>query len=208
MLRSKYASPDTPTEVILTFRYGEKDYTIRRNPEYMRPAKRGDGMTKQMAGVELTLPDGRVLTKQKEVADKITEILGIDRDRFSQVAMIAQGDFMKLLTADTPARQMIFRKIFHTDRFAALQDMLKKEALGIDREYAQGRHVFREYASVLTGSVESAFAGQLELLRTDTLPDEEVLQLAEDILNELKENFGPADVSTVKAESLFDDLAE
>ena len=126
MLRSKYASPDTPTEVILTFRYGEKDYTIRRNPEYMRPAKRGDGMTKQMAGVELTLPDGSVLTKQKEVADKITEILGIDRDRFSQVAMIAQGDFMKLLTADTPARQMIFRKIFHTDRFAALQDMLKK----------------------------------------------------------------------------------
>ena len=184
MLRSKYASPDTPTEVILTFRYGEKDYTIRRNPEYMRPAKRGEGMTKQLAGVELTLPDGSVLTKQKEVTDKITEILGIDRDRFSQVAMIAQGDFMKLLTADTPTRQAIFRKIFHTDRFAALQDMLKKEALGIDREYAASRHVFREYASVLSCSVESAFAEQLELLRADTLPDEEVLQLAGDILNE------------------------
>ena len=184
MLRSKYASPDTPTEVILTFRYGEKDYTIRRNPEYMRPAKRGEGMTKQLAGVELTLPDGSVLTKQKEVTDKITEILGIDRDRFSQVAMIAQGDFMKLLTADTPTRQAIFRKIFHTDRFAALQDMLKKEALGIDREYAASRHVFREYASVLSCSGDSAFTEQLELLRADTLPDEEVLQLAGDVIKE------------------------
>ena len=61
MLRSKYAKPETPTEVKLTFRYGGKEYTVRRNPEYARPAKRGTGMKTQKADAELTLSDGRAV---------------------------------------------------------------------------------------------------------------------------------------------------
>ena len=60
MLRSKYADPSTPTEVELVFRYGGKEYTITRNPEYLRPKGRGEGMTRQTANATLLIPGKRL----------------------------------------------------------------------------------------------------------------------------------------------------
>lgn len=105
MLRSKYAEAEVPTEVVLSFECSGKKYTIKRNPEYERPARRGDGLTKEKANVELTYPDGRVLTKQREVDNAVRDIMGIDRNQFSQIAMISQGDFLKLLLAPTEERK-------------------------------------------------------------------------------------------------------
>ena len=112
MFRSKYAAPSTPTYVELTFAYAGKRYTVRRNPDYERPALRGGGTTTQKAEAELTLPDGRAITRIKDVTNEIINIVGIDCAQFSQIAMIAQGDFQKLLLADTKSRQTIFREIF------------------------------------------------------------------------------------------------
>lgn len=67
MFRSKYARPETPTFVELTFLYGGRVYTVRRNPDYERPAKRGGGLVHQKAEAQLTWPDGKVLTKTREV---------------------------------------------------------------------------------------------------------------------------------------------
>ena len=53
MLRSKYADPKTPTFVELEFFYQGQNYHIRRNPEYMRPKDRGEGMTLQRADAVL-----------------------------------------------------------------------------------------------------------------------------------------------------------
>ncbi len=92
MLRSKYADPKTPTYVELVFCYRDQQYTIRRNPTYERRALRGDKMTQENAGVELTMPNGRVLTRIKQVNDEIQAILGLDYEQFTQIAMIAQGD--------------------------------------------------------------------------------------------------------------------
>ena len=108
MFRSKYAHAGTPTFVELTFIYAEKEYYIKRNPEYERPAKRGDGMTVEKANAELHFPDGRVITKLKEVNTAIKEILGVDRAQFTQIAMIAQGEFLKLILASTEERQKFF----------------------------------------------------------------------------------------------------
>ena len=134
MLRSKYANDDTPTEAELVFIHGGKEYRIRRNPEYMRKKARGEGMTKQPAGAELTLPDGRVETKRDEVDGRIIEILGVNREQFSQTAMIAQGDFLKLLLADTKDRQNYFRDIFKTRIYQVFQDALKDEAARLSSE--------------------------------------------------------------------------
>ena len=68
MLRSKYADPKTPTFVELEFFYQGQNYHIRRNPEYMRPKDRGEGMTLQRADAVLEFPDDRLpVTKAKEV---------------------------------------------------------------------------------------------------------------------------------------------
>ena len=89
-LRSKYASADTPTFVELEFEYNNEIYKINRNPEYPRPNKRGEGFTKQSANAELVMPDGSVITKIKDVSAKVEEIIGINKNQFSQIAMIAQ----------------------------------------------------------------------------------------------------------------------
>ncbi len=147
MLRSKYADPNTPTEVTLLFQYGEKQYTIRRNPEYERPAKKGGGTTLQRAEAELILPDGNRITKRTEVNQAIIDILGIDRNQFCQIAMIAQGDFMKLLLADTKDRQTIFRQIFKTEYYQTLQDKLKEESGKLSRQCDQEKASIQQYIS-------------------------------------------------------------
>ena len=136
LFRCLNASPDTKTEVDLTFVYAGKEYRICRNPEYERPKTRGEGMTTEKASVTFYYPENngkqgptsRPVSKEKDVAAAVQGIIGIDRDQFVQIAMIAQGDFMKLLLSSTEERKKIFRKIFKTDKFNALQDELKKAA--------------------------------------------------------------------------------
>ena len=134
MLRSKYASDDTATYVQLVFEDKGKKYTVTRNPEYMRPAKRGSGLTKESAGAELVYPDGKIINKPKEVDAAIQQIIGLDKKQFSQIAMIAQGDFLKLLLADTNERKIIFRQIFKTGYYRQLQEELKSAFLAVNRE--------------------------------------------------------------------------
>ena len=137
MLRSKYALPGTPTEVELIFKYRDKIYRVKRNPEYERPKSRGEGVTKEKANAELYMPDGKVVSKLKDVNNKITEIIGVDKQRFSQIAMIAQGDFLKLLLASTDERKKIFQKLFHTQNYYVLQERLKSDASKLAREYSE-----------------------------------------------------------------------
>ena len=130
MFRSKYAKAETKTYVELTFCYRGEKYRVKRNPEYQRPKGRGTGLTLQKAEAELEyLSDSSrpIVSKSKDVTKAVTEILGLDYRQFTQIVMIAQGDFQKLLLADTATRKEIFRRIFHTEKFQQLQDALKVE---------------------------------------------------------------------------------
>ena len=177
MLRSKYASPDTPTEVKLTFRYGGKRYTVRRNPEYERPARRGAGMTTQKAEAELIYPDGRVVTKVNEVDSSIREILGIDRKQFAQIAMIAQGDFRKLLLAETKERQEIFREIFQTKYYQLFQEKLKASASEIDKAANDTRKSIRQYISGAECGEDDVALPELKKAKEGQLPVADVVEL-------------------------------
>ena len=145
MLRSKYAKDQDPTFVELTFEYDGKTYTVRRNPEYERAKARGSGTTKQSADAILTYPDGHVATKLKEVDSAIRGIIGLTREQFSQVAMISQGDFRKLLQADTKQRQQIFRDIFGTGLFVTLQEQLKIKSGAVRTQREQTQLSIRQY---------------------------------------------------------------
>ena len=145
MLRSKYADSHTDTFVKLTFENNGKTYTVKRNPEYWRPKKRGNGKTKQTSDAELILPNGTPVTNTKEVTVKITEILGIDREQFMRIAMIAQGDFRKLLLASTEERKGIFRQIFSTENYEKLQKRLSEEFNAAKREADQVQNSIAQY---------------------------------------------------------------
>lgn len=126
--RSKYAERQTPTFVELTFRCRGERYTVRRNPEYERPRQRGAGTTRQKKDAGLRYPDGTVHTNANAVTQEITELIGINRDQFVQVAMLAQGEFRKLLLATSEERREIFGRLFNTGRYERLERRLREEA--------------------------------------------------------------------------------
>lgn len=129
-MRSQYASPDVATFVEFTFSYGEQIYKIHRNPKYTRTSKRKDKdgnyrETTEQPGVELILPDGSTFVgKLRETNEKIVEIIGLDAEQFTQIAMIAQGEFMRLLQAPSNKRKEIFGRIFNTRIYWQIQDAL------------------------------------------------------------------------------------
>ena len=135
MLRCKYADPKTPTFVELEFEVNGQRYTVRRNPEYPRPKTRGEGFTTEKADASLIYANGRPpVTKAKEVTSAVIDIIGLDYSQFSQIAMIAQGQFTKLLNASTDERSRIFRKLFRTQRYARLQERLQLENAALTQQ--------------------------------------------------------------------------
>ena len=134
MMRSQYADLSARTYVEFTFCYRGEEYTVRRNPEYLREKKRRDadgkwGQTTERAKVELIMPDGSEYEGNKTaVNQKIVEIIGLDVQQFTQMVMIAQGDFLRLLHAQSQERGLIFSRIFDTRIYRRVQDELKQEA--------------------------------------------------------------------------------
>lgn len=177
MLRSKYAAPETPTYVELVFSYAEREYVLRRNPDYERPAKRGGGVTRQTAEAELICPDGRRVTKTREVTAAVREILGVDRNQFSQIAMIAQGDFLRLLLAETKERQEIFREIFHTGYYQTFQEMLKEDVRKLLNDCESKRQGIRQYLGGIRCGEDDLCVEDVKKAREGTLPTEEALEL-------------------------------
>lgn len=174
MFRSKYAEGDTPTFVELTFLSNGKRYKILRNPEYKRKKSRGEGVTDEKANAELTMPDGKVIIKVKDVNKAIIDILGIDRGQFTQIAMLAQGDFAKLLLASTEDRKKIFQKIFQTQPYQRLQDEIKAEALKLKADYDRAAQSARQYLQGILCAEGTEYEQSVLAVKRGELSSEEV----------------------------------
>ncbi len=184
MLRSKYADADTPTEVELIFSYKEKIYTVKRNPEYNRPKARGEGFTTQKVEAELHYPDGRVVTKPKDVDNAVRDIMGIDYGQFLQIAMIAQGDFLKLLLAPTEERQKIFRQIFYTKMYQNLQEKLKSEAQDLKAKCDSVRENIKQYISEITVDENNVLSIEVNKAKKGSLPISDTVILLEELIRQ------------------------
>lgn len=145
MFRSKYADGSIDTFVELLFLCKGKTYVVKRVPKYERAKVRGEGTTIQNESAQLIYEDGRILTKTTEVTKAIEEILGVNKDQFTQIAMIAQGDFLKLLLASTEERIGIFRQIFNTEKFEALQRQINEDYKAVNRECEDLRNSIEQY---------------------------------------------------------------
>lgn len=182
MFRSKYASADTPTFVRMVFEYDGKIYDVKRNPEYLRPSKRGDGFTKQTANAELVLPNGTAITKVNEVNDKIKEIIGVDRTQFSQIAMIAQGDFRKLLDCDTNTRKDIFRKIFKTESYKVFEEKIKGQFLDLCEQRKLEKQSTAQYINQLSSDENSTFYYEIQKAKDGEMLSDDIIALAENLI--------------------------
>ncbi len=150
MLRSRYADPKTPTFVELVFIDGNKKYIVRRSPAYDRPKLSGKGYTKQASSADLTFENGQVISGYDAVSKKIENILGINRDQFSRISMIAQGDFRKLLFSDTNQTGEIYRKLFNTDIYLLFEEKLKDRIRNIKSDMDRKLEKIHFYLDAMT----------------------------------------------------------
>ncbi len=124
-LRSEYSKPEVKSYVEFEFSHQGKIYIVNRSPEYMRPALRGNKLTKESEKAVLTLENGETLEGSTAVNGRIRELLNIDFAQFKQIVMIAQGEFRELLNANTETRTKILRSIFLTQGYSAMENKLK-----------------------------------------------------------------------------------
>ena len=206
MLRSKYTKAEDPTYVELTFAYNGKEYTVKRNPEYERAKTRGTGTTKQAADAQLTYPDGHVVTKLKDVDKSIREIIGLTREQFSQVAMISQGDFRKLLQADNKERQKIFRDIFGTGLFVTLQNQLKERSSEISKEKDQASRSIQQYVGGMACDPDSPIFIDVKKAKTGEMLISDVMALFEQLLQEDRETEFQLNLQLTKTETELENI--
>ena len=181
MMRSQYAQPEAETYVELEFLYRGQTYRVRRNPDYKITKTLKNGKIREQKvphSVELTLPDGTVFPEKKNATDaKIIEILGLTADQFSQIVMIAQGDFLKLLYTKSDERKMIFSKLFRTDIYWKIQENLRRKSIEMDERIQENDRAFEQEKSRI-----------IPLPESEELPlDELVERLRERLKDALKE---------------------
>ena len=130
-LRSEYANEEIETYVELDFIYHDEEYHIYRRPEYTYTHAQKNGEVKQRSKATdayLILPNGDRIVKPTEVTKQVEQLLGMKRDQFRQIAMIAQGSFLEILNADTKERGRLFEKVFMTSKYSVLMDRLNQMA--------------------------------------------------------------------------------
>ena len=208
MLRSKYANADTATFVELTFVFKDKTYIVRRNPEYLRPSKRGEGrFTKESAKAQLTMPDKEVITGLVSVNNKIIEIIGLNKNQFSQIAMLPQGEFMRLLLADTKQRIEIFREIFDTEPYLLLQDRIKKDANELYRLVSDYKKSMAQYVADVYCDENSEYNQALINIKNDSqMSIKEILDIIDKIIAQDKSCADEYDKAIISIDKGIDQL--
>lgn len=153
--RSDFAAPQEETWVRFTFESGGRRWTVRRSPEYLRPGRK----TPVPATAELTCDDGTSLGRAEAVNAAVEALLGLDAAQFSQVAMIAQGEFLSILRADSRTRAAIFRRIFDTQLYEDVTQLLRERRAQAqaDMEKAEASY------AALAGQVDCGASGDWPL---------------------------------------------
>lgn len=147
-MRCDHAQPDCRTSVTYDFSLGERSYRVWRQPEQERPTKRGRGMTTESHKATLwersreseeSLPledERRVLASgASKVTKMLGELFGFESEQFRQVVMLPQGQFRRLLVAESKEKEKILQQLFQTKRFVQLERALSEQASGLKRQF-------------------------------------------------------------------------
>ena len=200
-LRSDFSSPDTETYVKLEFYHNNKEYSVRRSPEYMRKSKRGNGETKQPATAEFEI-NGRMETKTNVVTKEIESLIGLDFKQFRQVAMLSQGEFTKFLLASSDEKTSIFRKIFNTDIYSNITLKLKEDLVLKEQKYKRTKEEIEKEKNKITDFDFSNLTNdQLsKYLEEKIISDEKALEEKKKVVDKLNEKITTKKVELEKIE--------
>jgi exonuclease SbcC len=207
-LRSDHCEPDDPSFVELVFTVNDVDYKVRRSPEFDRPKQRGTGTTRQAATAELAerVGDDWVgrSARAVDVGVELGEILGLSKDQFLQVILLAQNRFQKFLRSNSEERQTVLRTLFGTKRFEQFEALLTERRKSLDARIAADHAALRQYSQQVAG-----------ILQQEPAPDIVGQDWFDDALATLTAELGvatglarDADAATLVAEETYQQLAE
>lgn len=208
MMRSKFAGLEDPTEVELIFELNDKTYTVKRNPSYKTKAKRGDGETEKLSEALLIYPDETRISGVNAVNKAVEELLGINKDQFCQIAMLAQGKFRDLLIEDTDKRKKIFQQIFKTDKYELLQNKLK------DLELEKGKDLktillnLKNFLFEIQCDEQSPYSVDLENEKKIESSWEEKINLIKQIIEEEEQKYNKLQKSIEENQIKLDKINE
>lgn len=186
-LRSDFADSNTKTKVELIFEAQGKIYKIERSPKYSVLNRNGNKKDIPESA-SLLLPNGEIISKTQEVNSEIIEILGIDKNQFSQIVMIAQGEFKKMLISSTEEKEKIFRKIFNTNLYKTIQEKIKLDFIQSKNEFEDTKKSIRQsvLGIVAKGEFQEFIKEIKEEKRNINLENIEIIQ--EFLEKNIKEN--------------------
>lgn len=192
MLRSKYADINTLTYVELVFECGGKEYKVERNPAYNLLDENVNNVEVKLkkkaytAGASLVYPDGKVVSGKTNVDDAIIKLLGTNKKQFSQIAMIAQGEFLKLLLTETKDRIPILREIFKTMPYSALEDKLKSDTKKVKDECELAKNSIDQYINGIECSSDNILSIDVLKAKNNELLTIDVIELLNKLITEDK----------------------
>jgi exonuclease SbcC len=178
-MRSDYAEATTVTEVCFDFAVGADWFRVRRIPRQFIARKRGEGMMEVGENAQLfKLDESRqeiavLAEKTSRVTAEVQRILGFKSDQFRQVVLLPQGDFRRLLLAESSERQAIMQMLFKTEYYSVVEQRLKEEAKQWTQQYAETDIKIQELLTL-------AEAESLEELQQRTTNDQANLQFQAD----------------------------
>lgn len=175
-MRSEYASPEQTTYVTFTFAIGLKTYRIERQPEQEIAKKRGTGLKIESASAVLyeLCDDGtdKAVLASKMVTPAVEQLLGFKSEQFRQVVLLPQGDFRKLLLANSNDRQQIMQVLFHTERYSRFQELVKQRHDEVKEKYTAIQYKIDQYLQTNDVAQEDS----LEWLRQDLLAQQKKIE--------------------------------
>lgn len=223
MLRSEYADPQTKTFVKLRFEYAGKEYTVERSLPYERKAEKRkrnekgeleETTTLQAAAASLSSPNVPPISTVPLVNRRIQEILGINHDQFTKIAMIPQGEFQKLLQSDNDSKQVILRKVFGTERFQKIEETIAKIVTDVEARKKEkqmgilillesikgheGSDLYAAYKQALKdfNDPSTQLEAMIDLIEKLIIEDQSELRAAEDVIQQCQKR--EADLNALK----------
>lgn len=192
-MRCDAAAPELSTSVRYEFALGARTFCVVRSPEQERPSKRGDRMIKglhqatlwETTGVRQTEEEGKVLASgAARVKKAVCELFGFDSDQFRQVVMLPQGQFRRLLSAESKDKEKILQQLFLTTHYARLERALADRASKLRGDFEKD-HVametllsHEEVESLSDLSLRITAAKEAHTLTEEALPEKKAGSVA------------------------------
>lgn len=129
-MRSNFADSGNKTKVTFEFKQDNQTYVIEREPEQLVKKVSGEGFREQKNSARLTVFDSEKneidqIIKISEVDKYIANLVGLNREQFSQIVMLPQGEFRRFLNADSNSKEVVLRKLFNTYFYRDIAQLLR-----------------------------------------------------------------------------------